>query len=217
MTPKLDSTGNIVLENGMPVYVNNQGEEIAVDVAKMFGKISDLNNESMKHRLAYNEAKSQVEQLKKNASSNADHEALKDTVRSLLIDKHLMESSVIKNTVLPVGVAKKYFGDAFKVVEKDGEYQLVGHGKDGNPINSKEDPNKYAQFDEVISMLIESDPTKDTLLKAPATGMGMSSTKFSGAASGTYDLSNMSVKDKIALKDQVGREKYQEIIQNQNK
>lgn len=217
MKPKLDGTGNIVLENGMPVYLNHDGNEIVVDVAKLFSKISDLNNESMKHRLAYNEAKTQIEDLKKSRQNDTELTSLKEKVRSLMIDNGLMESSSIKNTVLPVSVAKKYFGDAFKIVEKDGEFHLVAHGKDGNPIYSKENTERYASFDEAISILIDSDPTKDTLLKAPANGMGVSSTKFSGAASGNYDLSNMSVKDKIALKDQIGREKYQELIENQSK
>ena len=216
MKPKLDTTGGIVLENGMPVYINNEGNEVAVDVAKMFSKISDLNNESMKHRLAYNETKAQLDDIRKSKADSPELNSLKDKVRSLMIDNNMMESSVIKNTVLPVGVAKKYFGDAFKVVEKDGEFHLVAYGKDGNPINSKDNPDKYASFDEALSILIDNDPTKDTLLKAPATGMGMSTTKFSGAASGTVDLVNMSVKDKIALKDQIGREKYQELIKNQS-
>lgn len=52
MKLKLDANGNVVVENGMPVYVHDDGKEIPFDAAAAMGKISQLNGEAKTHREA---------------------------------------------------------------------------------------------------------------------------------------------------------------------
>ncbi|MBP2157132.1 DUF6651 domain-containing protein [Erwinia rhapontici] len=50
MKLKLDANGHVVVENGMPVYVHDDGKEIAFDAAQAVSKISALNGEAKTHR-----------------------------------------------------------------------------------------------------------------------------------------------------------------------
>lgn len=52
MKLKLDANGNVVVENGMPVYVHDDGKEIPFDAAAALGKITALNGEAKTHREA---------------------------------------------------------------------------------------------------------------------------------------------------------------------
>ncbi len=51
MKLKLDENGNAVVQEGKPVYVHDDGQEIAFDAPQAMQKISDLNKESRDHRL----------------------------------------------------------------------------------------------------------------------------------------------------------------------
>lgn len=50
MKLKLDANGNVVLENGHPVYVTEDGKEIAYDVAKLVNDLKAVNAESAGRR-----------------------------------------------------------------------------------------------------------------------------------------------------------------------
>lgn len=50
MKLKLDANGHVVVENGMPVYVHDDGKEIPFDASAAMGKISQLNGEAKTHR-----------------------------------------------------------------------------------------------------------------------------------------------------------------------
>ena len=50
MKLKLDANGHVVVENGMPVYIHDDGKEIAFDAAQAVSKISSLNGEAKTHR-----------------------------------------------------------------------------------------------------------------------------------------------------------------------
>ena len=58
MKLKLDENGHVVVENGMPVYVHEDGKEIPFDANKATVKIAELNGEAKQHR----EAKSRRKQ-----------------------------------------------------------------------------------------------------------------------------------------------------------
>lgn len=51
MKIKLDENGNAVLKDGRPVYVMDDGEEVAIDAPALHTKVSELNGEAKKHRL----------------------------------------------------------------------------------------------------------------------------------------------------------------------
>lgn len=56
MKLKLDENGNVVVENGMPVYVHDDGKEVPFDAAGAMAKIKELNAESKGHREAKEKA-----------------------------------------------------------------------------------------------------------------------------------------------------------------
>ena len=52
MKLKLDANGNVVVENGMPVYIDDDGKEIPFDAVAAMTKITSLNGEAKTHREA---------------------------------------------------------------------------------------------------------------------------------------------------------------------
>lgn len=60
MKLKLDDKGNVVVENGMPVYIHDDGKEIPFDATAALSKISALNGEAKTHREAKELAESQL-------------------------------------------------------------------------------------------------------------------------------------------------------------
>lgn len=60
MKLKLDEKGNVVLANGLPVYVHADGREIPFDAPGAMTKISELQTEAKNHRTAKEEAEAKV-------------------------------------------------------------------------------------------------------------------------------------------------------------
>lgn len=56
MKLKLDDSGNVVVIDGKPVYVYDDGKEVPFDAAKSLAKIKDLQGEAKSHRLKAEEA-----------------------------------------------------------------------------------------------------------------------------------------------------------------
>lgn len=81
MNLKLDDNGNVVLQDGNPVYVSEDGSENAIDVAGLTATVARLNSENQKRRQQNNEL---AESLK--AFEGLDAEAARnalDTVSKL--------------------------------------------------------------------------------------------------------------------------------------
>lgn len=57
---KLDEAGHVVVNDGKPVYVNDDGKEIAYDANQASDKIRSLCDESKKHREAAQEAQEKL-------------------------------------------------------------------------------------------------------------------------------------------------------------
>ena len=51
MKLKLDSNGNVVVQDGKPVYTDDSGADIPFDAPAAMAKITELNSESKQHRL----------------------------------------------------------------------------------------------------------------------------------------------------------------------
>ena len=62
MKLKIDENGGVILQDGKPVYVYEDGKEIPFDAPAAMAKISSLNAEAKEHRLKKNEL---AEELKK--------------------------------------------------------------------------------------------------------------------------------------------------------
>lgn len=60
MKLKLDANGNAVLQDGKPVYINDDGSEVAFDAAGMSASIKRLNGEAMGHRQRAEEAEGKL-------------------------------------------------------------------------------------------------------------------------------------------------------------
>ena len=60
MKLRVDENGNVVVADGMPVYVHDDGKEIPFDAAKAAAKIKDLNGESKQYREQVEAAKKQL-------------------------------------------------------------------------------------------------------------------------------------------------------------
>src|SRR5690554_4614178 len=88
MKLKLDANGNVVLKDGMPVYVNDKGDEVAVDVPHLFAKIPALQKEAKEHR----EAKEKAEGLLK-AFEGLDAEKAKEALK---VVKNLEDGKLIE-------------------------------------------------------------------------------------------------------------------------
>lgn len=63
MKLKLDDNGNVVVKDGLAVYVDSAGKEIAFDPVKSLTKISELNAESKERREALEVANSKLEKF----------------------------------------------------------------------------------------------------------------------------------------------------------
>lgn len=63
MKLKLDTDGHVVVQDGKPVYVKDDGTEEAFDAAQTIGKIAALNGEAKSHREAKEAAEAQLKQF----------------------------------------------------------------------------------------------------------------------------------------------------------
>lgn len=81
-TVTVDGNEYAALQDGKPVYVDDaDGKELGFDLAQLHGKISELNGEAKKHRLAAQELKESIEKF--GPSKPEDVAALKAMVDEL--------------------------------------------------------------------------------------------------------------------------------------
>lgn len=117
MKLKLDENGNVVVQDGKPVYMYDDGQEIAFDAMQNMAKISQLNAEAKQHR----EAKEKAETLLKAFDGlNADDakKAL-ETVKNL-DDKRLIDAGEVEKVKAE---AKKAFDE--QLAEKDAQINKI--------------------------------------------------------------------------------------------
>ncbi|GLO38940.1 hypothetical protein PPUN15366_05840 [Pseudomonas putida] len=82
MKLKLDDNGNVVLQNGQPVYVHDDGKEAPFDAAAAVTKISALNREAQGHREAKEAAEARAKLFEGIEDADAAIKAL-ETVKNL--------------------------------------------------------------------------------------------------------------------------------------
>lgn len=113
MRLKLDENGNVIVQDGKPVYVHDDGKEIAFDAKQALEKINALNGEAKHHR----EAKEQAEaKLKAYDGLDADtaRKAL-DTMKNL-DDKKLIDAGEVEKVKAE---AKKAFDEQLATVTNE--------------------------------------------------------------------------------------------------
>ena len=93
MKLKTDEHGAVVLEDGKPVYVHDDGKEIPFDAAQAFNKIKELNSENKTWRQKYEETEKKLEPFQ-DLDPEVARKAL-DTVKHLE-DKQLIDAGEVE-------------------------------------------------------------------------------------------------------------------------
>lgn len=98
MKLKLDANGNVVLQDGKPVYVHDDGKEIAFDAPATVQTISRLNAEAKSHRERAEAAETKLKPLEGITDPVAAMKAL-ETVKNL-DDKKLVDAGEVEKVKL---------------------------------------------------------------------------------------------------------------------
>lgn len=94
MKLKLDANGNVVLQDGKPVYVTDDGKEIAFDAPGTVATISRINAEAKSHRERAEAAEAKLKPFEGITDPAAAKKAL-DTVKNL-DDKKLVDAGEVE-------------------------------------------------------------------------------------------------------------------------
>jgi hypothetical protein len=139
-----------------------------IDQSKLIdaGKVEEIK-QAVKDEMA-----AKIEKIKKQAQ-DAEKEfktslTEKDgTIRKLMVDDQFNTSKYIgEELILTPKMARKIFGDNFRVEKTDdGNAVTVGYLGD-DPIMSKKKIGDYARFDEALQYMIDNDPDSDSYKRA---------------------------------------------------
>lgn len=111
MKLKLDDAGHAVLQDGKPVYVHDDGKEVAFDAAAAVAKIGLLNGEAQGHR----EAKEKAEKALKAFEGIEDPAVARKAIETL--------SNLDQKKLVDAGEVQKVKDEAIKAVRA--EYEPV--------------------------------------------------------------------------------------------
>lgn len=112
MKLKLDEAGHVVVKDGNPIYVHDDGKELPLDAKSTLATISRLNGEAKSHR----EAKEAAEE-KLSAFSGIEPAAALKAIETVgkLKDKQLIDAGEVDKVR---GEAKKAFDDQLRALEE---------------------------------------------------------------------------------------------------
>lgn len=190
MKLKLDAEGRAVINDGMPVYVKDDGTETPVDVAAMYASVRSYKDQvktlgreatEARDRLAkfdgldpekVRKGQAEVEtvraELTKAYEAKVAAEADRAAKLELSLHRELVGGAFARSKFLadrvavPAELIEAQFGRAFKV--EDGKVRA--YDANGNPIYSRRNPGANAEFDEALEILVDQFPAKDRILKA---------------------------------------------------
>lgn len=142
MKLKLDENGAVVLNDGKPVYVHDDGKEVPFDAAAAVGKISQLNREAQSHRERAETAEASLKTFEGITDPAAARKAL-ETVKNY-DDKKLIDAGEVERIKAE---AIKAVEDKYKPVVQEAETlkgQLNSHLIGGAFARSKYIADKFA-------------------------------------------------------------------------
>ena len=115
MILKVDDKGNVVVKNGMPVYVYDDGKEIEFDANRIMAKVTSLNDENKTHREENTDLKKKLEGF-----ADLDPVAAK---KALVLLKNIDQKKLIDAG--EVEKVKAEIGEAFKgqITELTGNFE----------------------------------------------------------------------------------------------
>jgi hypothetical protein len=123
------------------------------------------------------------------------------TIYQLMVADRFNSSTFVQDKLAMTSkMARKYFGDNFRVEEEGGSVGVVGYWN-GEKIYSKERVGEPADFEEALEIMVSKDPDRDSLLAGKAA-------KGSGAGASDGDSTTAGLeqkyKDAIQKGDVVG-------------
>lgn len=135
MKLKLDDQGHVVVQDGKPVYVHDDGKEIPFDAPSALSKIGDLNREAKGHRERADAAEAKLKPFEGIEDPAAAIKALA-TVKNL-DDKKLVDAGEVEKvkTEAIKAIEEKYAPTVKRVEELEG--QLYGEKIGGSFARSK--------------------------------------------------------------------------------
>lgn len=142
MKLKTDENGHVVVQDGKPVYVHDDGKEVAFDAPHALSKISALNSEAKGHREAREAAEGKLkafEGIEDAAAARKALEVVKNLDHKKLVDAGEVEK--VKAEAIKA-VEEKYAPVAKKAEEL--EQQLIGEKIGGSFARSKFIADKLA-------------------------------------------------------------------------
>ncbi|ABX35878.1 conserved hypothetical protein [Delftia acidovorans SPH-1] len=135
MKLKLDSNGAVVLQDGAPVYIKDDGTEIAFDGAKAFAKIGELTGQSAAYRKRFEDAESKLKGFEGIADPDAARKAL-ETLQSL-DQKKLIDAGEVEKVKAEISKAFQAQLDAANGTASKLEQQLYAEMIGGSFARSK--------------------------------------------------------------------------------
>ena len=142
MKLKLDANGNVVVQDGKPVYVHDDGKEVAFDASATVATISRLNAEAKSHR----EGKEAAEKLLKSFEGIADPAAALKALETVsnLDHKKLIDSGEVEKVKAEITKAFQAQLDESNGKAKTLEQALYGEKVGGAFARSKLIADKLA-------------------------------------------------------------------------
>lgn len=229
MKLKLDEAGHVVVQDGKPVYVADDGKEVAFDAAATVATIARINGEAKSNRIekeaaltalkAFEGLDAQAARRAVDLTKNLDDKRLIDAgeaervksetiaaiegkyapvvaerdglLNDLVTEKiggAFARSKFIADKIaVPYDLVESRFGRNFSL---DGR-KVVAKDNAGNPIYSRANPGELADFEEALSMLVDSYPHKEHILKGSNNG-GAGTRTSQGGAGGAKTITRSS-------------------------
>ncbi len=135
MKLKTDDQGHAILQDGMPVYIKDDGTELPFDAGKAFTKIGQLTGEAAGHRKRYEEAESRLKLFDGIDDADKAREAIKTMAN--LDAKKLVDAGEIEKVKAEIGSAYQKQLDEANAKMQGFEQQLYAEKVGGAFARSK--------------------------------------------------------------------------------
>jgi hypothetical protein len=194
MKLKLDDNGAAAVLDGKPVYVHDDGREVAFDAPGTVAAITRLNGEARTNReraeMAEQRLKASLESRPPVDAGEIERvrvetaQAVEARYQPVVQERDALHGELVKARIggafggsrfiadklaIPADLVEARFGGQFRI--EDG--QVVAFDGTGNRIASPGNPGEPASFDEALAIIVQAYPYRDTILKGSgASGSG---------------------------------------------
>jgi len=145
----------------------------AGDVEKVKAQVSKAYEEKIE---AMNKASTEKYDAEKGRGDKLEGELYSEKIGG----RFARSKFIAEKLVIPSDLAQSHFGSHFKI--EDGN--VVGYDAAGSKIQSRENPTVPADFEEVLSILVETYSHKDSILKGSGAGGGGKHNNGAGGGDG---------------------------------